>query len=79
MLYSIYDYDALSSLSYSVEKQPEMSIAGGTLFLRKNERGDMVIDGLFSTDPDDYLNDEYAIGKAYKSPSGDSFSCVSQD
>ena len=63
MLYSIYDYNALSGLSYSVERQPEMSINGGKLFLKKDRKGDLVIDGMFSTDPSDYLKEEFETGR----------------
>ena len=65
MLYSIYDYSTLSSLSYPVEKHPEMSIAGGKLFLKKDRQGDMIISGMFSTDPGDYLKEEYQTGRKY--------------
>lgn len=63
MLYSIYDYQALCGFSYPVEKPPEMSIAGGTLFLKRNPEGDMVVEGMFSTDPGDYLKEEYQTGR----------------
>ena len=66
MLYSIYDYNALSGLSYSVERQPEMSINGGKLFLKKDRKGDLVIDGMFSTDPSDYLKEEYVMASEFE-------------